>query len=311
MIHPHSAKAALERYSLSRRELLAALLGLGTVGPAILSACADNDSGLPVQPRLAVTRSLVLAAGPYGQLSRDWYEHFKLTLTKASGESITYGGAPDLLNSPLRAVCAGDGSFWVADRGNGRVIQLSSGLQYQGSIDTVAGVRMRAPRGVALLDKDWMAVGDTSLNKIAIFQPDGTGIWIGKDELVAVVEGWRPHWDTETDAALLSTPSAVAMAPDGSVVVLDTTARRLALFEAGGTSIKSIRQEGRPTGLAISPDGVFYVCDPTARTVSAFYARSPDLKLTLALPSTATPCLLSWQASATPGGDRLLVSSFT
>ena len=311
MIHPHSGTAALERYSLSRRELLAALLGLGILGPAVLSACADSDPGLPTQPRLAFAKSLVLAAGPYGQLSRDWYDHFKVTLTKESGESFTYGGTPELLNSPLRAVCAGDGSFWVADRGNGRVIQLSPSLQYRDSIDTVAGVRMRAPRGVALLDKDWMAVGDTSLNKVAIFQPDGHGIWIGKDELAAVVEGWLPHWDTETDAALLSTPSAVAMAPDGTVVVLDTTARRLALFEAGGASIRSIRLDGRPTGLAISPEGVFYVCDPDARTVSAFYARSPDLKLKLALPSTATPCLLSWQASTTPGGDRLLVSSFT
>jgi DNA-binding beta-propeller fold protein YncE len=311
MVYIHPDKSELERYAPSRRELLAALLGLGTMASGLLSACGGTVADMPAQPTVAVTKALVLAAGPYGQLSRDWREHYALTLTRESGEVIRYGGTPDLLNCPLRAVCAKDGSFWVADRGNARVIHLGASLQYLGSIDTVAGVRMRAPRGVALLDNNWLAVADTSLNQIAIFQPDGTGIWIGKDELAAVIVGWRPHWDTETDPALLSTPSAVAMAPDGTVVVLDTSAKRLALFKASGDAIESIRLEGRPTGLAISPDGVFYVCDPEARTVSAFYANSPNSKLTLALPAAATPCLLSWQASTTPGGDRLLVSSTT
>lgn len=311
MIHTHPGKSELERPSLSRRELLAALLGLGTMAPAFLSGCGGSDAGLPARPTVAVTKSLVLAAGPYGQLSREWLNHYQLTLTRDSGEVITYGGSPDLLNSPLRAACDTDGSFWIADRGNGRVIHLSPSLKYLGLIDTVAGVRMRAPRSVALLDNNWMAIGDASLNKIAICQPDGTGLWIGKDELEAVVEGWRPNWDTETNDALLSTPSTVAMAPDGTVVVLDTSARRLALFKTGGTAMDSIRLEGAPTGFAISPNGVFYVCDPIARTVSAFYATSPDSKWTVDLPATATPWQLSWQTSATPDGDRLLVSSST
>ncbi len=74
-------------------------------------------------------------------------------------------------------------------------------------------------------------------------------------------------------------PRAIAMAPDGSLVVIDKTGR-VQWFSAEGKFLSAFAmpqgQAGKPTGLAVAPDGTLWVADTHYHRVLVF---TPEGKL--------------------------------
>ncbi len=296
----------------SRRDILktiaisssALLLNLPLVG------CGGGSTDeLPVS-----LKSRVLASGSFGQLHRSWRMHYQLLLTYPDGTVITFGGSrpsPKDVNCPIAAAVGSDGSFWVADTGNHRLLHLSSSLQVLETITSLAGVRLRFPSGLAILEDGRMAVADYGVGRVAMTDTTGAWAWMGTPVESQIAAGWRPNWKSETNHSLLDNPKIIAANPDNSLAVLDTAARRIVIFSPTGTAINSIYLGGRPSGLAISPDGRYYVADVHAKTVTAFYASNPAALKVISIPFGSSPYRLIWNIGADENITNLIISSLS
>lgn len=300
---------------VTRRDLLrsAGWGGLGVLAPAWLAGCGGGDIDEVVEIPAQVRKELVLASGAFGQLVRTWSNRHQIRLVTHDGHVTLFGGSSHLdLNAPTGGAADPDGSFWIADYGNARVLHLSASLQALGAITEVAGVPLRTPADVSVFGDGQLAICDTGVGRVAVLNPDSDkGRWIGTDVAAMVAGGWRPDWDGETDHHLLDNPRVVAVSPAGELVVLDTAARRLVFFNEDGLALRSILLEGNPTSLAISPDGLCHVCDPVSRDVWSFDPDNPKADLELVLPDSVTPYALTWQDAEGSTLDRLLISSIT
>lgn len=306
---------ALRHQPVTRRDLLrsAGLGGLGVLAPAWLVGCGGGDVDDVVEIPAQVRQELVLASGSFGQLVRSWSNRHQIRLVTHDGHVTLFGDSSYRdVNAPMGGAVDPDGSFWIADFGNARVLHLNPSLQVLGAITEVAGVPLRTPADVSVFGDGHLAICDTGVGRVALLNPDtGQGRWIGTDVASMVASGWRPDWDDETDHHLLDNPRVVAVSPAGELVVLDTAARRLVFFNEDGLALRSILLEGKPTSLAISPDGLCHVCDPVSRDVWSFDPDNPKADLELVLPDAVTPYALTWQDAEGSSLDRLLVSSLT
>lgn len=257
----------MRRPSDRRRQFLkksAALTGALAL-PWSLQGCGSSDGGTAVP---TIAKVDVLADGPAGELSRAWNGFQQVTLRRGNRTELTYGGDPQTLNAPRSAATAPDGSIWIADSGNDRLLQLDASLNRIGAVTAVAGRPFARPTGVAALPDGRFAACDQILGQVALFDPaTGSGMWMGISADEHVKTGWRPHWDTETDPRILEDPKFVCAVPSGGLAVLDVTANRMVFFTTAGVAVEAVRLAGRPTGFAFAPDGACYVCDRVSRTV--------------------------------------------
>ncbi|MBE2262864.1 MAG: hypothetical protein IAE92_08975 [Burkholderiaceae bacterium] len=288
----------------------AAAISGAAVLPTILIGCGSADSA--VFPM--TSRQQVLAAGTFGELQKPWYRSDTLTLRRPDGTTASYGGSHKALNVPTSAAVSPDGSFWVADTGNRRILHLSHSLQPIGEITEVSGKRFSRPTGVAILEDGRLAVSDQLLGKVAVASPDsGQGIWTGISADDHVGTGWVPHWETETDHRVLEDPRFIHAAPDGKLVVLDISVARLVLFSSStGQALDAIRLPGRPADIAIGPDGACYVFDKVKKSVSqvSLKTRSVDAVLSAAQISQfpGSPDRIVWSIGSGPEISNLLIS---
>lgn len=258
-------------------------MGLGTgallLGSA-LEACTDGTTAIPadrltpsavdnapVSEAVGYDR-LVLHAGPDGQIERNWSDHEGVELVRPDGTVVAYRSPVDrsLLNTAHDAVRAPDGTFWVTDAGNGRLIHLGPGMTVLGTIDAVAGRRLSQPQGITMAGSD-LVIADRGVGLVAITDGTGKGRWLGTrvEDLPGVAAG--THRWSATEAGVLDNPKAVEMAADGSVVVFDNAAKRLTTFGLDGTARSMIALSGAPTGFALDPKGNQYLADVSRRLV--------------------------------------------
>lgn len=267
---------------LSRRGFLRGV-GVGTGAlllASTLEACTDGTTATstdrptpsaadtaPVSEAVSYDR-LVMHAGPDGQIERNWRDHGAVELVRPDGTAVAYGSPADrsLLNAAYDAVRAPDGTFWVTDAGNGRLIHLGPGMAVLGTVDTVAGRRLSQPQGIAMADTD-LVIADRGLGLVAITDGTGKGRWLGTrvEDLPSVVSGSH-RWST-TEAGVLDNPKAVEVTADGSVVVFDNAARRLTTFGTDGKARSMTALAGTPTGFAMDPEGNRYLADVSRRLV--------------------------------------------
>jgi outer membrane protein assembly factor BamB len=129
--------------------------------------------------------------------------------------------------------------------------------------------------------KIWVA--DAGNARFQIFDADGTFVesWTGTGEgqFSLVKSNGVPF-------------GAVAFAPDGSFYVLDPDVRRVLVFAADRTFLRSIGEPGRgpgqfgnPTSIAVDPAGNVAVLDPSRRDIQTF---SPDGTLVATAPLRST-----------------------
>jgi DNA-binding beta-propeller fold protein YncE len=188
------------------------------------------------------------------------------------------------LNTPRNLALAPDGSIYITDTGNHRIIQASPDgeiLQTWGS-PTTAGQMPAVPEPAApgTFQEPWglavdaagnVYVADTWNHRIQKFDSQGSFLleW-GTGGVRA--EGEDRMWG----------PRAVATGAGGQVYVADTGNRRIAAFDSQGRFLYDFESEGEalldePVGLAVGRDGRVYVADTWNARVAVFSAQGQFL----------------------------------
>jgi sugar lactone lactonase YvrE len=147
-------------------------------------------------------------------------------------------------NRPVAVAADAHGNLYLADHGNHTIRKISS----TGMVSTIAGTgglpgvldgpgqdaRFNLPSGLAVDAAGGIYVSDTGNHTIRRISPSGNV------STIAGLAGVPGLIDGEAAAARFHTPTGLALAPDGSIVVADT----------GNHSIRRIDPEGKVTTLA-------------------------------------------------------------
>jgi len=296
-----------------RREFLKTTT-LGFTGLALgvpLMGCGGGSSAVASSPTPTTSSNFVMtSSASEGLIQRSWNNPNQFSFISASGSTATFGSTRQDLNAAQSVVLMPDGSFWIADAGNKRLLHLSSSLAMLGSVMTIGGIRLKAPTALAVLPDGQLVVGDISLEKIAITNSAGSGSWYGTSLLASRPNASTFLWKNQP-ASVLDNPKVIRVSPDSTIVVLDTAARRLVLFNSSGSALSVIPLTGSPSGFAIAPDSTVYVCDAFSKKLISFPLSNPSVITAIALPAKITPYRLTWQGGTNSSISNLIVSSLT
>jgi uncharacterized protein (TIGR03663 family) len=179
---------------------------------------------------------------------------------------------PANLNAPRNLAFAPDGSVYVADSGNARILHLDA----QGKLINEWGSltpEKQAPPAPGTFNEPWgitvdaqgnVYVADTWNHRIQKFTANGEFITQWGTGGVST-DGPDRFWG----------PRAIAAAPDGNLYVTDTGNKRVAVFTAQGQFLFDFTQDGdaqlnEPVGIAINQAGQVYVVDTWNMRVVVF-----------------------------------------
>ena len=226
--------------------------------------------------KLYIRKDVAARVWNYGSLDLafteviDPYEGKELTLEAES--SLDQLG----LNFPRNLEVAPDGSLYVLDTGNHRVLHLSPegsllntwgefGSQESGG--ALPGT-FNEPWGIAVSPEGEIYVADTWNHRIQKFTAEG-------EFLIS----WGQFGQRETPNSFWG-PRDVAVDKNGHVYVADTGNKRIVVFNTEGQFIVEFGDVGfadgqfdEPSGLALDGDGNLYVADTWNQRVQVF---SPD-----------------------------------
>ena len=176
-------------------------------------------------------------------------------------------------NAPRDIATAQDGSLFVADSRNHRIVHLDSqGLflnafgGYGNVMDgQIPGGLMNEPWGVAVGPDGNVYVADTWNHRIQVFTPDGQFLRMWSVfEVNGLPDGF---WG----------PRGIALDASGRVFVTDTGKQRMVVFDANGTYLTQFGSLGlesgnldEPVGIEITPDGKIYIADTWNYRVQVF-----------------------------------------
>lgn len=178
-------------------------------------------------------------------------------------------GTAAAFNTPSSIAFDHEGNLYVADTGNHAIRRIAK----DGTVTTLAGdgsrgdndgvgraARFNGPVGLAVDDTGIVWVADTYNDRIRR---------IGRDGAVTTVAGGRRPGNADGigAAAGFDTPSAIAVATDGTLYVADTGNNAIRRIAGDGTvTTIAMPQEGerrpvlrRPAGLALTRDGYLYI----------------------------------------------------
>lgn len=191
----------------------------------------------------------------------------RVTSFAGSSEGLADGrGAAARFHTPAGLAIDRHGALYVADSGNHAIRRVSP----QGEVTTLSGdgtpglrdgpavfARWRAPMGVAVDPLGRVYVADTWNDRIRVIEPDG--------RVRTLAGSARGFADGSGAQARFDTPTALALAADGSVWVADTGNHALRRIDADGR-VATLRLDpasdvalSRPLSLAIAHDGVIHV----------------------------------------------------
>lgn len=197
----------------------------------------------------------------------------------ANGLNMHGGGASGELtqwDSLAGIARAADGSFFVADLNDNRVVKLDSNGHFVaewGSSGTAAG-QFRNPSAIGIGPVDGQVyVVDQTNHRVQVFSQTGT-----------YLRGWG---SSGTGDGQFQYPSGIAFDATGTVFVSDGNNHRVEYFDANGNFLGKIAdasgggQLATPEGLAIGSDGRIFVADrgyvaPSSHGRVAVYASISD-----------------------------------
>ena len=226
--------------------------------------------------KLYVRKDVAAQVWNYGTLDltaaqiTDPYEGKELTL--AAEISIS---SPEMI-SPRNLEVAPDGTLYILDTGNHRVLHLdANGVLLNiwgeyGSADEGPASQglFNEPWGISISPEGEVFIADTWNHRIQKFSADG--------EFLA---SWGRFGQRETPDAFWG-PRDVAVDQDGHVYVSDTGNKRIVVFDTEGVFITEFGEVGfgdgqfdEPSGLALDQDGNLYVADTWNQRIQVF---SPD-----------------------------------
>jgi uncharacterized protein (TIGR03663 family) len=205
----------------------------------------------------------------------------KTVVLSADASLGTSGTGPDQLSNPRDLEVAKDGSLYIADTGNNRILHwaadgsLLNAWGEAGNLETgpAPGGAFNEPWGLAIAPNGTIYVADTWNHRIQHFTADGRfmGMWGTFGQAESQTALWGPR-DVEVDAA-------------GRVYVADTGNKRIVVFTPDGEPLGQIGEPGggplegqldEPVGIAIGPDGLVYVADTWNSRIQVFQETSTN-----------------------------------
>ena len=224
--------------------------------------------------KLYVRKDIAAQVWNYGTLGSDVaevmadpYEGKEIT---RSADQILNGG---LFNKPRNAAIAPDGSIYVSDSDNHRILHLSAEgeiLHSWGSFGAVEGGiatpgTFNEPWGITIDEDGLVYVCDTWNHRIQKFTPEGE-----------FVTSWGHFGQGETGDAFWG-PRDIVIDNQGHLYVADTGNKRIAIFDLNGNFIANFGEPGlgqgqfdEPTGLALDAQGNLYVADTWNQRIQVF-----------------------------------------
>ncbi len=245
----------------------------------------DPPAQWPLQDRMRIyIRKDAAAKVPNLMLQSSQIADIKATPDPYAAKKVSLSPVkmlqPGDLNGPRNLAVAKDGSVYVVDTGNSRIVHLDTEGKALGSWGSrtpdnqtpPAQGTFNEPWGIAVDAQGNVYVADTWNHRIQKFDPQGKFLlqW-GTGGLSS--EGNERFWG----------PRGIAIAPDGNVYVTDTGNRRVAVFDPQGKFLFAFSQGGaetlnEPVGIAIDAQGQVFVADTWNMRVVIFDSKGNYVK---------------------------------
>ena len=195
-------------------------------------------------------------------------------------------------SAPRGIAVAPDGSLFVADSRNYRIVHLDPTGLYLNSWGSYANVlegpapegTFNEPWGVAVAPDGLVYVADTWNHRIQVFTPEGT-----------FVRMWS-EWQVQGVIDSFWGPRGIAVDAQGHVLVTDTGKQRVVVFDSQGNYLTQFGERGlaegqldEPVGIAVDTAGKVYVADTWNNRVQVF-APNADF--------TVYTSVLAWEVDA-------------
>ncbi|HSN89705.1 MAG TPA: hypothetical protein VLS93_00620 [Anaeromyxobacteraceae bacterium] len=195
--------------------------------------------------------------------------------------------------APMAVALAAGGDLLVADAGAAEIVRVAGG-----ACRRLGAGALERPTGVAVVGERLFAV-DPPRHEVVELSPDGAAV--------------RRFGGLGETGGSLHFPTAIAAAPDGTLLVVDALNFRVARFTPEGAFLGAFGSPGetdgafaRPKGVAVSPSGAVFVSDAQRDLVLAFRA---DGTFDHALGASGSgPGLFALPAGLAVAGGRLVVA---
>jgi DNA-binding beta-propeller fold protein YncE len=177
-------------------------------------------------------------------------------------------------NAPRGIALAQDGSIFIADTGNSRIVQVNTDGKVintfgkrtpEGQLPPAPGTFIE-PWGIAVDEQGNVYVADTWNHRIQKFDPSGNFLldWGNAGQ---PGNGTNGFWG----------PRGIAVGTNGRVYVTDTGNKRVLVFDTNGKFLLEFDKSGsgsldEPVGIALGQDGQIYVADTWNQRVAVFSA---------------------------------------
>ncbi|NJN79714.1 MAG: 6-bladed beta-propeller [Anaerolineales bacterium] len=183
------------------------------------------------------------------------------------------------LNAPRSLAFANDGTLYVADSRNHRVLHLDIqgnilhewGTYADGVSVTVGNGTFNEPWGIAVGPDGSVYVTDTWNHRVQKFSADGR-----------FIKTWGVFGQGETPESFYG-PRGLAVDAEGRVYVTDTGNKRIVVFDANGNFITQFGGAGfdpglfdEPVGITVDKNGTVYVVDTWNQRIQTFTAIESD-----------------------------------
>ncbi|HCK67317.1 MAG TPA: hypothetical protein DHW49_13740 [Anaerolineae bacterium] len=180
---------------------------------------------------------------------------------------------PVILNAPRSLAFANNGTMYVADSRNHRVLHLDAngnvlnewGTYADGVSVPIGDGTFNEPWGIAVGPDGSVYVTDTWNHRVQKFTRDGR-----------FVKAWGVFGQGETPESFYG-PRGLAVDAEGRVYVTDTGNKRIVVFDANGNFITQFGGAGfdpglfdEPVGIAIDKNGTVYVNDTWNQRIQTF-----------------------------------------
>ncbi len=220
--------------------------------------------------RMYIRKDVVSMIWEYGSApttlepSVDPYEANTITL---EADKIIFGDPEFRLEAPRDIAAAPDGSLYIADSRNHRILHLDAegnllhswgefgASDFNTNIMAPGGV-FNEPWGVAVGPDGSVYVADTWNNRIQKFTPEG--------EFVTM---WGQFGTAELPTNFWG-PRGVAVDPEGRVYITDTGNKRVVIFDSSGNHLGDFGGAGlgpgqfdEPVGIEVDDQGRVYIAD--------------------------------------------------